>query len=142
LRKIAGRPRHVAVRAHEVLVELGKGLSGARILVVGASYKPGVADTREAPALELIARLRAQGAEVDYHDPLVAEIELPGGERVHGVDPDPRRDASGFGPEDYDLAILATVHSDHDHDYGFLARCPAVLDCTYRHPVGQLRFVL
>jgi UDP-N-acetyl-D-glucosamine dehydrogenase len=139
LRKIAGRPRHVAVRAHEVLVELGRGLSGARILVVGASYKPGVADTREAPSIELIARLRAQGAQVDYHDPLVGEIEL-GGERIAGVDPDPRRDASGLGPEDYDLAILAMVHPEHD--YGFLARCPAVLDCTYRNPVGRLRFLL
>jgi nucleotide sugar dehydrogenase len=139
LRKIAGRPRHVAVRAHEVLVELKKGLSGARILVVGASYKPGVGDTREAPSIELIARLRAQGASVDYHDPLVADIEL-GGERIAGVDPDPRRDASGFGPEDYDLAILVTVHPEHD--YGFLARCPAVLDCTYRNPAGRLRFLL
>jgi nucleotide sugar dehydrogenase len=139
LRKIAGRPRHVAVRAHEVLVELGKALPDARILVVGASYKPGVADTREAPSLELIARLRAQGAQVDYHDPLVQEIELDG-ERIAGVDPDPRRDASGFGPEDYDLAILATVHPDRD--YGWLARCQAVLDCTYRHPIGRLRFLL
>ena len=139
LRKIAGRPRHVAVRAHEILVELGKALPRARILVVGASYKAGVADTREAPALELIERLRAQGAAVDYHDPLVPEIELAG-ERIAAVDPDPRREASGFGPEDYDLAILATIHPDHD--YGWLARCPAVLDCTYRHPIGRLRFVL
>ncbi len=62
LRKLAGRPRHVAWRAHEVLVELGRPLPQARVLVVGASYKPGVADTREAPALEIIARLRAEGA--------------------------------------------------------------------------------
>jgi UDP-N-acetyl-D-glucosamine dehydrogenase len=140
LRKIAGRPRHVAVRAHEILVELGKGLSSARILVVGASYKPGVADTREAPALELIERLRAQGAQVDYHDPLVNELRLPDGERLLGCDPDPRRDAGGFGPEDYDLAILVTIHPEHE--YGWLNRCEAVLDCTYRHPIGRLRFLL
>ena len=140
LRKIAGRPRHVAVRAHEILVELGKGLSSSRILVVGASYKPGVADTREAPALELIERLRAQGAQVDYHDPLVGELCLPDGERLTGCDPDPRREGSGFGPEDYDLAILVTIHPEHD--YGWLNRCEAVLDCTYRHPIGRLRFLL
>ena len=139
LRKLAGRPRHVAARAHEVLVELGKRLSDARVLVVGVSYKSGVADTREAPALELIGRLRAEGAHVDYHDPLVAEIQLDG-ESLAGVDPDPRRDAGRFGPEDYDLAILATVHPDHD--YGWLKRCPAVLDCTYRTPTGRLRFLL
>jgi UDP-N-acetyl-D-glucosamine dehydrogenase len=141
LRALAGRPRHIAWRAHEILVELDRRLADARILVVGVSYKPGVADTREAPAVEIISRLRAEGAHVDYHDPLVPEISPEGadGESLRGVDPDPRRDAGGFGPEDYDLAILATVHPDHD--YGWLARCPAVLDCTYRTPGGRRRFL-
>jgi UDP-N-acetyl-D-glucosamine dehydrogenase len=138
LRKLAGRPRHVAWRAREVLLELGLRLPDARVLVVGVSYKPGVADTREAPALEVIARLRAEGAHVDYHDPLVPEIELEG-HALATVDPDPRREARGLGPEDYDLAILATVHPDQD--YGWLNRCPAVLDCTYRTPTARLRFL-
>ncbi len=127
LRKVSGRPRHIAWRAHEALVELGHTLPNARVLVVGASYKPGVADTREAPALEIIARLRAEGAHVDYHDPLVPALAV-GGEVLRDVEPD---------PEDYDLAILATVHPGHDYDW--LARCPAVLDCTYRRPDAGLR---
>lgn len=141
LRALAGRPRHIAWRAHEILVELDRRLADARILVVGVSYKPGVADTREAPAVEIIARLRAEGAHVDYHDPLVPEISLGQAEAqtLAGVDPDPRRDGGGFGPEDYDLAIVATVHPEHD--YGWLARCPAVLDCTYRKPGGRRRFL-
>lgn len=138
LRKLAGRPRHLAWRAHEVLVELNRRLAEARILVVGVSYKSGVADTREAPAVEIITRLRAEGAHVDYHDPLVPELALAG-EMLHGVDPDPRRDGGGFGPEDYDLTIIATVHPEHD--YGWLSRCPAVLDCTYRTPGGRQRFL-
>ncbi len=138
LRKIGGRPRHIVWRAHELLVESGAQLRQARVLVVGASYKPGVADSREAPAVEIIERLRGEGADVDYHDPLVPELQV-GGETLDSVDPDPRRDASGFGPEDYDLAILVTIHPQHD--YGWLARCPAVLDCTYRTPAGRLRFV-
>jgi UDP-N-acetyl-D-mannosaminuronate dehydrogenase len=141
LRALAGRPRHIAWRAHEILVELDRRLVDARILVVGVSYKPGVGDTREAPAVEIIARLRAEGAHVDYHDPLVPELSLHGAdsETLLGVEPDPRRDGGGFGPEDYDLAILATVHPEHD--YGWLARCPAVLDCTYRTPGGRRRFL-
>jgi UDP-N-acetyl-D-glucosamine dehydrogenase len=138
LRKIAGRPRHIVWRAHELLVEAGAQLREARVLVVGASYKPGVADSREAPAVEIIERLRGEGADVDYHDPLVPELRVGEG-ALHSVDPDPRRDASGFGPEDYDLAILVTIHPQHD--YGWLARCRAVLDCTYRTPAGRLRFV-
>lgn len=156
LHTLAGRPRHIAWRAHEVLVELGSRLTDARILLVGVSYKPGVADTRESPAVEILRRLLGEGARVDYHDPLVPELSLGpihahaheetatevvegDEERLLGVDPDPRRDGSGFGPEDYDLAILATVHPGHD--YGWLARCPAVLDCTYRTPGGRVRFL-
>ena len=82
LRKLAGRPRHVAWRAHEVLVGLGRPLPEARVLVVGISYKPGVADTRESPALEIVARLRAEGAHVDYHDPLVPALEVSGGRLI------------------------------------------------------------
>jgi UDP-N-acetyl-D-glucosamine dehydrogenase len=129
LRKVSGRPRHVAWRAHELLVELGKPLAGARVLVVGASYKPGVADTREAPAVEIIVRLRSEGAHVDYYDPLVPKLRV-GAEVLKGV---------GTDPGSYDLAILATLHPEHD--YGWLEHCAAVLDCTYRAPVGRRRFL-
>ena len=40
---------------------------------------------------------------------------------------------------DYDLTIVTTVHAEHD--YGWLNRCPAVLDCTYRTPGGRQRFL-
>jgi UDP-N-acetyl-D-glucosamine dehydrogenase len=138
MRKVAGRPRHVVWRAHELLVEAGGRLAEARVLVVGASYKAGVADSREAPAAEIIERLRGEGAHVDYHDPLVPELRL-GDELLESVDPDPRRDASGFGPEDYDLAILVTIHPQYD--YGWLRRCRSVLDCTYRTPAGGERHI-
>ncbi|HWJ50138.1 MAG TPA: nucleotide sugar dehydrogenase [Solirubrobacteraceae bacterium] len=138
MRKVAGRPRHVVWRAHELLAHGGGRLRDARVLVVGVSYKPGVADSREAPAVEIIERLMAEDAHVDFHDPYVSSLRIDG-ETMHGVDPDPRRDKSGLGPEDYDLAIIVTVHPDHD--YGWLRRCPRVLDCTYRTPAGGQRFV-
>jgi len=49
-------------------------LSGARVLVVGLAYKPGVADTRESPGLQLLALFAAAGAQVAYHDPLVPRV--------------------------------------------------------------------
>jgi UDP-N-acetyl-D-glucosamine dehydrogenase len=145
LRKLAGRPRHIVWRAHELLVQCGRRLAGARVLVVGVSYKPGVCDSREAPALEIIERLRREGSEVHYHDPLVESVRVDG-ELIEGVDPDPRRRdgarrqaASPLGPEDYDLAIVVTVHPGHD--YGWLNRCRTVLDCTYRTPAGRVCLV-
>jgi len=138
MRKLDGRPRHVVWRAHEMLVQEQRALARARVLVVGIAYKPGVADSREAPGLEIVRRLREEGAQVDFHDPLVPRIELDG-ELLEGVDPDPRRDPSGFGPEDYDLVIVVTVHPGSD--YGWLRRCRAVLDCTYVTPAGGRRDV-
>jgi UDP-N-acetyl-D-glucosamine dehydrogenase len=155
LRKVSGRPRHIAWRAHEALVELGRPLPQARVLIVGASYKPGVADTREAPALQIIERLRSEGAHVDYHDPLVPSLAV-GGEVLRGVSAPAPADSSRSGggragareaqygraldPVDYDLTIVATLHPDHDYEW--LERCPAVLDCTYRRPdAGMRRFL-
>jgi UDP-N-acetyl-D-glucosamine dehydrogenase len=46
-------------------------ISGKKILIVGISYKPNIADIRESPTLRLIEELRSQGNEVIWHDPLV-----------------------------------------------------------------------
>ena len=47
---------------------------GARIAVLGVSYKPGVGDMRESPALKIIELLRELGADVRYHDPHVPAL--------------------------------------------------------------------
>ena len=54
------------------LNEAGKAVHGSSVLVLGVSYKAGVGDTRESPALQIIRLLRELGAEVSYHDPHVA----------------------------------------------------------------------
>ena len=144
LRKVSGRPRHMAWRAHELLSRSGRPLKDAHVLVVGASYKPGVADMREAPAVEIIARLQNEGAHVDYYDPLVPTLRV-GEEELRSVRVELRGEGPNVGRGEsvnlkrYDLAILATLHPEHD--YGWLARCPAVLDCTYRTPLGKKRFL-
>jgi UDP-N-acetyl-D-glucosamine dehydrogenase len=62
-------PRYVAERAMAIV---GESLTKPKVLVIGVAYKPGVADVRETPALELINHLEDLGAEVAWHDPLVA----------------------------------------------------------------------
>jgi UDP-N-acetyl-D-glucosamine dehydrogenase len=139
LRTVAARPRRVARRAYELLQRSGRSLRDARVLVVGAAYKPGVADCEGAPAVEIITRLREEGLQVDFHDPLVPVLRIDG-EPLRGVDPDPRRSGAGPGPEDYELVILVTVHPGWN--YGWLRRCPSVLDCTYRNETaGRRRFL-
>jgi UDP-N-acetyl-D-mannosaminuronate dehydrogenase len=119
---IAERPHQVVSRAVEVVSDLGRGLSGARVLVVGVSYKPGVQDVRETPALEIIPGLEARGARVYYFDPLVPSIELPDGRLMASDDSAP--------VSKWDLVLLHTIHPQHD--YSWVSSSPTVLDATYR----------
>jgi UDP-N-acetyl-D-glucosamine dehydrogenase len=139
LRTVAARPHRVAMRAHELLLRSGRQLRDLRVLVVGAGYTPGLADCAHAPVVEIISRLLSDGVQVDFHDPRVPVLQVDG-EDMYSVDPDPRRDASGFGPEDYELAIL--VGLTPGHDYGWLGRCQQVLDCTYSERTGRRNFLL
>lgn len=53
------------------------GLAGRRLLLMGASYRGGVADTRQSPSLAFAAAALTRGADLVCHDPLVSEWELP-----------------------------------------------------------------
>lgn len=117
---IAARPTQVIERAREVLSDAGRGLVGARILVVGVAYKPGVADLRESPALEILEGLDQRGAIVGYLDHHFEHLDL---DRLHLDGADPAR----FRP---DLVILHTRHQDED--LGWIDEDQLVLDTTYR----------
>src|SRR3954454_22027663 len=66
-------PDYVVQRAALALNDRSKSVKGSKILVLGLAYKPDVDDVRESPSFELIEKLEHLGAEVDYHDPHVAE---------------------------------------------------------------------
>jgi UDP-N-acetyl-D-glucosamine dehydrogenase len=68
-------PRYVVGRVQDLLNTVGRSIRGAKILVLGAAYKPDVSDTRESPALDVIGLLEEKGAEVDYFDPFVGELQ-------------------------------------------------------------------
>jgi UDP-N-acetyl-D-mannosaminuronate dehydrogenase len=119
---VAARPLQVAERAMEALA----GVAEPRVLLVGAAYKPGVADCRCSPGCRIAAELEARGARVAYYDPLVA-----GATCARDTDPD---------PDAYDLVVVAVTHPGHD--YGFLAGATQVLDATYTTPGGRVRHAL
>ena len=65
-------PKYVADRA---LSMVDASIQNPKVLILGVAYKPGVGDVRETPVSELRAHLKAQGAEVAWHDPLVSVWE-------------------------------------------------------------------
>jgi UDP-N-acetyl-D-glucosamine dehydrogenase len=119
---IAGRPKVVVDRAVDVLSAAGRGIRGVRVLVVGVAYKPGVQDLRESSALEILVELRRRGAEVAYHDPLIAQVTLLDDSRLESV-------AEPHGSE-WDLVVMHTVHPGFDYEWA--KSCPQMLDGTYR----------
>ena len=68
------QPGYCVERIGRALNDAGKPVKGSEILLLGVGYKPGVGDTRESPALEIIGMLRELGGEVAYHDPFVPDL--------------------------------------------------------------------
>lgn len=69
-------PEHVVALVADGLNDDRKSMNGARVLVLGVAYKKDVNDVRESPALSIIDRLRAKGADVCYHDPFIPEVRF------------------------------------------------------------------
>jgi UDP-N-acetyl-D-glucosamine dehydrogenase len=127
----ASMPLHVIERLSEALNRRSKCIYGARILVLGISYKKDVDDLRESPSLKIIQLLQERGASVDYNDPYF--------ERLHkmrqydlGLESVPVTADSLSG---YDAVLIATDHSSYDYEF-IAANAQLVLDT--RNATGYL----
>jgi UDP-N-acetyl-D-glucosamine dehydrogenase len=98
-------PNHCVERIERALNDIEKPVKGSRIALLGVSYKGGIGDMRESPALRIIEELSARGALLSYHDPFVPElpacamssVELS--EAISGAD----------------AVVLVTAHPGIDH---------------------------
>jgi UDP-N-acetyl-D-glucosamine dehydrogenase len=110
-------PYYCLEKVERALNDAGKPVRGAGILVLGVSYKAGVGDLRESPALKIIDLLRERGGRVSYHDPHVPALPDRGLKSV------PLDGAL----ESTDLAVIVTAHPGVDHG-AVVERAPLVLD--------------
>jgi len=110
-------PYHCVEKAERLLNDASKPVRGSKIAVLGVSYKPGVGDIRESPALKILALLGGLGAELHYHDPHVPALK--------GFDlaSEPLDDVL----EDADLLLIVTAHPGIDHADA-VQRVPIALD--------------
>jgi UDP-N-acetyl-D-glucosamine dehydrogenase len=110
-------PYHCVAKAQRALNDRGMSVKGARIAVMGVSYKPGVGDVRESPALKIISLLEELGADVLYHDPHVPSLpEL-------GLTSAPFEEVL----TDTDLVLIVTAHPNVDYEL-IARRARLVLD--------------
>ena len=99
-------PGYVVDRAAEILNSDAKPLKGARVLLLGVTYKKDIADQRESPARPIARKLLQRGAELSYHDPYVESWAVDGRQI-------PRAQAP---TDEADLTILLQAHSVYDLD--------------------------
>ena len=107
-------PKYVVAR---VVADNGGSLKGKSVQVIGLSYKPNVADTRETPAGLVIEELNRVGAVVNWHDELVGKWKGQSSTPLGGAD----------------IAIVVTLHDEVDKK-AVLASAPYVFDTTGKLP--------
>lgn len=107
-------PRVVVDRMAEALNQTaGKGLKGARVLMIGVAYKKNVDDLRESPSLVLMELIERRGASCDFHDPHIPAIpntrEHPelAGRRSVTITP--------AALPTYDIVLISTDHDAVDY---------------------------
>jgi UDP-N-acetyl-D-glucosamine dehydrogenase len=102
-------PYYVIEKTIAGLNEQQKALKGAKVLVLGLSYKKDIDDLRESPSLTIIELLRQKGADVAYNDPYFAKV---GRGRHYDLNMTcvPLENLG-----QYDCVLIVTDHSDYDY---------------------------
>ncbi|HNH87536.1 MAG TPA: nucleotide sugar dehydrogenase, partial [Solirubrobacterales bacterium] len=101
------QPRFCVRRIERILNNQMRSVKDSKILILGVSYKAGVGDTRESPAIKIIHLLAELGADLRYHDPYVPELKDAGLEHSEDLD---------AALEEVDLAVIVTSHPEVDLD--------------------------
>ena len=96
-------PDYVHARITSLLNEQRKSLNGSKVLLLGLAYKRGTSDWRESPSVVVAERLAASGAEVEFCDPHIPEVNARNA-RFPLVD---------FGPDTLGAADVVVVLVDH-----------------------------
>ncbi|MDY7101813.1 MAG: nucleotide sugar dehydrogenase [Actinomycetota bacterium] len=98
-----GMARYATSRVQDMLNDQGKALRGARVLVLGAAFKPNVSDMRNSRSVRVMELLIEEGADLRYHDPYVPTLTF-GESTMKSVE---------LTPEEVDAADIVIVLVAH-----------------------------
>lgn len=105
-----GQPEYCVERAMHILNRYKKAINGAKVLILGVSYKQDIEDYRESPAIRVIEELKEVGADVQYYDPWVPEYHKDG-DIVQGLEK-----ISSEIVKEFDLVMITTAHTNVDYE--------------------------
>lgn len=130
-------PDHVVQLVSDGLNDVRKAMNGSRILLLGVAYKKDIDDVRESPALSIIDRLRAKGADVHYHDPFVKEIRFDDAHTEGGGEPLASEPLTDEALSAADCVVIVTDHSEIE--YSRVCRLASLIVDTRNALNGDLR---
>jgi nucleotide sugar dehydrogenase len=115
-----GMPLWVADRICKHLEDVGIDPADADILLLGVTYKPDIADTRNTPATAIITELRGRGALVRFHDPYITELDgcAPAAPSTTGSPTFSTTDPARFAPNSNDAQEERRRGPDRDQVRG------------------------
>lgn len=117
-----GQPEYCVERAMHILNRHKKAINGAKVLMLGVSYKNDIDDYRESPAIRVYKELKKVGADVSYYDSWVPEFHNMYGESGKSI-PELTPEAVAS----YDLVMITCAH--HNVDYAMVqANAKAIFD--------------
>ncbi|SLM95247.1 nucleotide sugar dehydrogenase [Brevibacterium yomogidense] len=102
-------PAYVVRRVQDMLNDDAKAVRGAKVLLLGVTYKPNISDRRESPAIPLAEALLEHGADLSYHDPNIDEWTVAGTQI-------PRVDDALRAAPDADVVVVVQNHREYDID--------------------------
>jgi UDP-N-acetyl-D-glucosamine dehydrogenase len=133
-------PGFVTSRIADTLNQIGRSLQGASVVVLGLTYKAGVNDVRESPALSVLGRLIEAGADCSYHDPYVASTIVGGRRKTDrprltvdaGLNEQVELRSVPFDEDllsNADCVVILTAHPEIDYDK-VIAHAPLIFDAV------------
>ncbi|GGY11773.1 UDP-N-acetyl-D-glucosamine dehydrogenase [Streptomyces minutiscleroticus] len=100
-------PAYVVDRITRLLNDRRRSVRGTRVLLLGATYKPDIADDRGSPAVPVAELLLDRGALVRFHDPCLRTLRLHG-RSIAGAE------SLEAAVAEADLVVLLQAHLDYD----------------------------
>ena len=101
-------------------------ISGKKVLLIGASYKKDVSDTRESACRALWNVLEEENVDVQYHDPLVSSFWLSKDKQVKSVA------LSNVG--EFDCVVILQRHSSIKNFDEIFVDAKSIVDCCNVYP--------
>lgn len=125
---------YVASQLVKLMIQRAMPVAGARVLVLGLTFKENCPDLRNTRVVDIVAELKSYSAEVDVYDPWVSAEEA---RHEYNLTP-----VSELRQGYYDAVIIAVGHQQFRElgEAGIRALCrsePVIYDVKYVLPAGQ-----